>query len=116
MNPSAIDSPPASPQPKNLSAAVRTSSAWKPLYRIGGGAALLAVACIVAAIAVFLAWPPPTTMESWFALFQRNAFLGLLDLDLLLVTSYVVMIPLYLALYVALRRVSQSFMTIALAS
>ena len=39
----------------------------------------------------------------------------MLDLDLLLVTSYVVMIPLYLALYVALRRVSQSFMTIALA-
>src|SRR5678809_248435 len=85
------------------------------LYQVGGGAALLAVACIVAAIAVFLAWPPPTTIESWFALFQRNAFLGLLDLDLLLVTSYVVMIPLYLALYVALRRVSQSFMAIALA-
>jgi hypothetical protein len=73
------------------------------------------VACIVAAIAVFLAWPPPTNVESWFALFHRNAFLGLLDLDLLLMTSYVVMIPLYLALYVALRRVSQSFMTLALA-
>jgi uncharacterized protein DUF4386 len=115
MNPSVIDSQPASPQPKNLSAAVRASSAWKPLYRIGGGAALLAVGCIVAAIAVFLAWPPPTTVENWFALFQRNAFLGLLDLDLLLVTSYIVMIPLYLALYVALRRVSPSLMAIALA-
>ena len=115
MNQSVIESPQASPQPENLSDAAHTSAAWKPLYRIGGGAALLAVACIVAAIAVFLAWPPPTTIESWFALFQRNGFLGLLDLDLLLVTSYVVMIPLYLALYVALRRVSQSFMAIALA-
>jgi hypothetical protein len=34
---------------------------------------------------------------------------------LLLVTSYVVMIPLYLALYAALRRARQSFMAIALA-
>jgi hypothetical protein len=76
---------------------------------------LLSVACIIAAIAVFLAWPPPTSIESWFALFQRNAFLGLLDLDLLLVTSYVVLIPLYLALYVALRGASQSYMAIALA-
>ena len=85
MNQSIIESLQASPQPKNLSDAAHTSAAWKPLYRIGGGAALLAVACIVAAIAVFLAWPPPITIENWFALFQRNAFLGLLDLDLLLV-------------------------------
>jgi hypothetical protein len=115
MKPSLIDSQVASAQPGNTSTAGSAGSVWKPLYRVGGGAALLAVVCIVAAIAVFLAWPPPTTVENWFALFQRNALLGLLDLDLLLVTSYVVMIPLYLALYVALRRVSRSFMTLALA-
>ena len=116
MTPSAIEPRPATPQSLHTPVADHTDSAWKPLYRIGGGAALLAVACIIASIAVFLAWPPPTTVESWFALFQRNALLGLLDLDLLLVTSYVLLIPLYLALYVALRRVSQSLMTIALAS
>jgi hypothetical protein len=115
MTPSVIEPQPATPRPVNTPVADHADSAWKALYRVGGGAALLAVACIVAALAVFLAWPPPTAIESWFALFQRNAFLGLLDLDLLLVTSYVVMIPLYLALYVALRRVSQSFMAIALA-
>jgi hypothetical protein len=115
MNQSVIDSQLASSQPMSVLAADRADSVWKPLYRVGGGVALLAVVCIVAAIAVFLAWPPPTTVESWFALFQRNAWLGLLDLDLLLVTSYVMLIPLYLALYVALRRVSQSFMAIALA-
>jgi hypothetical protein len=115
MNPSVIEPQPATPRPVNTPVADHADSAWKPLYRVGAGAALLAVACIIAAIAVFLAWPPPTSIESWFSLFQRNAFLGLLDLDLLLVTSYVVMIPLYLALYVTLRRVSQSFMTIALA-
>jgi Domain of unknown function (DUF4386) len=115
MNASVIDSQLASSQPGNTSTMDRAHSTWKPLYRVAGGAALLSVACIVAAIVVFLAWPPPTTIAGWFALFHRNAFLGLLDLDLLLVTSYVVLIPLYLALYVALRRVSQSFMAIALA-
>jgi len=89
--------------------------AWKPLLRVGGGAALLSVAIIALAVIVFLAWPPPTRVEDWFALFQRNGFLGLLDLDLLLVTATVVMVPLYLALYVALRGISHSFMAIALA-
>jgi uncharacterized protein DUF4386 len=115
MTTSVIESQPARPQPLDASPVEPTDSAWTPLYRVGGLAALLAVAIMPLAVFVFLAWPPPTTIESWFALFQRNGFLGLLDLDLLLVTSYVVMIPLYLALYIALRRVSQSFMAIALA-
>jgi hypothetical protein len=115
MNTSVIESRPSGAQPMDASPAASAGSAWKPLYRVGAVAALLSVACIAVAVTVFLAWPPPTTIESWFALFQRNGFLGLLDLDLLLVTSYVIMIPLYLALYVALRRVSQSFMAIALA-
>jgi uncharacterized protein DUF4386 len=115
MTTSVIESQPARPQPLDASPAEPADSAWTPLYRVGGLAALLAVAIMPLAVFAFLAWPPPTTIESWFALFQRNGFLGLLDLDLLLVTSYVVMTPLYLALYIALRRVSQSFMAIALA-
>jgi uncharacterized protein DUF4386 len=115
MTPSVVEPQQVAPEPVSTLFADHADSAWKPLYRVGGGAALLSVVCIVVAIVVFLAWPPPTSIESWFALFQRNAFLGLLDLDLLLVTSYVVLIPLYLALYVALRRASQSFMAIALA-
>ena len=115
MTTSIVESQPPRPQRLDVSPAEPADSAWTPLYRVGGAAALISVAIIPLAVIVFLAWPPPTTIESWFALFQRNGFLGLLDLDLLLMTSYVVMIPLYLALYVALRRVSQSFMAIALA-
>lgn len=88
---------------------------WRPLYWIGGVAALLSVATIALAMVVYLAWPPPSTMAGWFALLQRNGFLGLLDLDLLLVVSYAAMIPLYLALYIALRAVNHSLMAIALA-
>jgi hypothetical protein len=115
MTTSAVESQPARPQRLDASPAEPADSAWTPLYRVGGVAALISVAIIPLAVIVFLAWPPPSTIESWFALFQRNGFLGLLDLDLLMMTSYVVLIPLYLALYVALRRVSQSFMAIALA-
>lgn len=95
--------------------AVTTEKVWRPLYLVGGVAALLSVALVGLAVYVFVISPPPTSIEQWFALFHRDGFLGLLDLDLLMVVSYVVMIPLYLALYVALRRISQPFMAIALA-
>ncbi len=116
MGTSTMEGSPTVQQHVDATQAVSLASSWRALYRVGGAAALLSVLMIALAVFVFLAWPPPTAVESWFALFQRNGFLGLLDLDLLLVTSYVVMIPLYLALYVALRHVSSSFMAIALAS
>lgn len=94
--------------------AVATDTAWKPLYRIGGVAALLSVVGIVAAIVVFLAWPPPTTDIGHFRLLRVNPFLGLLDLDLLMMTTYVMLGPVYLALYAVLRRASPSHMAIAL--
>src|SRR5690606_29394111 len=46
----------------------------------------------------------PTTVEGYFALFQQNPLLGLVDLDLLLTLDYLVMIPFYLALYAVTRR------------
>lgn len=53
--------------------------------------------------AVFILSPPPTTVEAYFALFQENPLLGLLDLDVLLTLDYLVMVPFYLALYVVVR-------------
>ena len=114
MNTSIMGSPAARQRRTDVPPA-ETSAAWAPLYRIGAVAALASVAVIALAVVVFLLWPPPSDVSGFFALLQRNPFLGLLDLDLLLVTSYAVMTPLYLALYVALRRASQSLMLIALA-
>lgn len=95
--------------------AVSTDIAWRPLYVLAAMAALLTIVLVAQAVFVFFVWPPPTTVENWFALLQRNGFLGLLELDLLLVASYVLLIPVYLALYAALGRTSQSYMAIALA-
>jgi hypothetical protein len=75
---------------------------------------MLSVSMIALAVGVFLFWPPPTDVNGWFALFQRNPFLGLLSLDLVMVVVSALLIPLYLALYTALRRISQSLALIGL--
>lgn len=86
---------------------------WNWLYRIGGYAALLMFVLIPIQIVIFIAWPPPQTVADYFTLFQQNRLLGLLDLDLLLIVDNLLSIPLYLALYIALRRKSESFVLIA---
>jgi fumarate reductase subunit D len=89
-------------------------SAWKGLYRVGGAAALIMAVFIPVQIIIFVVWPPPSTVIGWFTLFQNNRLIGLLDMDLLLIIDQVLMVLVLLALYIALRRASQSFMAIAL--
>jgi hypothetical protein len=90
---------------------------WKPLYKIAGAAALITAVLTPIAIAVFAVWPPPYdgTAEDWFSVFQDNSLLGLMSLDLPFVVINILMIPIMLALYVCLRRVSPSFMALAVA-
>jgi len=85
---------------------------WKWLYKIGGAAALLSVVFFPIQILVFIISPPPTTVTGWFTLFQNNRLIGLLDLDLLLVVDQVLAALMFIALYAALRRVSESFLVI----
>lgn len=90
---------------------------WRPLYRVGGLAALITAVLIPTQIIVFIVWPPPFegTASEWFSLFQDNWLLGLLSLDLLLLVDYILLVPIVLALYVALRRASESLMAVATA-
>jgi hypothetical protein len=114
MKTSNILSTSASDQRMDESHAETADSRWKPLYRIGAVAALIIVVFIVIEIPIFLAWPPPSTVIGYFTLFQNNRLLGLLNLDLLFMLSNALFILIYLALYAALRRASESFMAIAL--
>ncbi len=91
---------------------VQTSD-WNWLYRIGGYAALLMVVLIPIQIIIFIGWPPPQTVMDYFSLFQHNRLIGLLDLDLLLIVDNLLSIPLYLALYIALRRKNEPLTLIA---
>jgi hypothetical protein len=91
------------------------TSTWQPLSRAGGAAALTIVGIMVIQIIVFIVSPPPSTVLGYFTLFHQNGLLGLLSLDLLYLVDNALVVLLYLALYMSLRRVSPSFMAIALA-
>jgi hypothetical protein len=113
MQTSNMGSSSASQKQMDELASETTVFAWKPLYRVGGAAALIVVVLYVIQIIVLVVSPPPSTVIGYFTLFHKNALLGLLDLDLLSIADYALFVPMFLALYVALRRASPSFMAIA---
>ena len=57
--------------------------------------------------------PPPDTVIGWFTLFHTNRLIGLLDFGILELYGLVLFVPLFLALYAALRRTDGSYMAIA---
>jgi hypothetical protein len=110
-----MESTSTSQKPADTPRAETRESTWKALYRVGGAAALTVVLLYVIQIIVFVVSPPPDSVIGFFTLFHKNVLLGLLDLDLLSLADYALFIPMFLALYLALRRASPSFMTIATA-
>jgi hypothetical protein len=95
-------------------AGATVSAEWRGLVRLGAAAAVFVVVMIPLQAAIFILRPPPSTVEGFFALFQENPLLGLLDLDILLTLDYLVMIPFYLALYVIVRLVAPAWGLLAL--
>ncbi len=89
-----------------------TDSRWNGLYKMGGVAAMIITVLLVCEIIVFSVWRQPSTVMGYFALFQENWLVGLLDLDLLGMIAYFLFIPLMLAIYIALRQASESLMAI----
>ena len=89
---------------------------WLSLYRTAAIAALISVAIFLVQIVAFFVWPPPSTVAGHFALLQSHPFVGLISLDFLIIVDEVLAIPLFLALYLCLRRVNESLMLIATAS
>ena len=85
---------------------------WNRLYRIGGVLGIVAGILTVIDIMVFVISPQPSTIEGWFALFQRNWFVGLLDFDLLGMVAYALCFPMIVSLYLILRRSSQVLISV----
>src|SRR5262245_61815363 len=108
------ESRPSHQWPAGASATASADTAWAGLYRVGAAAGLAVLLLVPVQIAVWLAWPPPATVEGFFALFRRRWPLGLLGLDLLYILTNALMLPLLLALGVALWRVSPSAVALAL--
>jgi hypothetical protein len=98
-----------------ITEATTGDSRWNWLYKLGGAAAVIMVMIILLQLAIFIVSPPPRTVVGWFSLFQHHKLLGLLSFEILFVVYGAVSIPMCLALYIALRRTSQSFTAIYLA-
>jgi len=88
-------------------------SAWKSLYKVGGVAALIVVVLTLSEIVGFTFYPQPDTVAGWFALFQSNGIIGLLDFWGSEAPMYALFIIVFLALYVVLRKVNEGWMAIA---
>ncbi len=91
---------------------------WKDLYRLGGIASILVAVIIVLAIVAFFIWPYKpgfTSVRDIFMTLQNDRLGGLISLDLSTIIAPLISIPQILALYVALKRVNESYALIALA-
>lgn len=87
--------------------------AWRGLYRVGGITPLITLAFYLGE-AIFISWENfPSTAEEWFRLFGQSKLLGLFYLNALDIASIVLLAPMFLALYVALRHDGQSSTAIA---
>jgi len=87
---------------------------WMGLYRLGGVAALTVVGIMIVQIIIFVLWPPPETVEGFFALMQARPLLGLLSMDLLYIINNTILVLIYLSMFAALRRTAETATLIAL--
>ena len=90
---------------------------WNRLLRLGGMAALGTV--LVGIIEILITFLPggnvvSNTVYDWFALFERNPFMGLRNLGLLNIFFTALGIPTFFALYGAHRRVDQTTAALAM--
>jgi hypothetical protein len=89
---------------------------YRSLYRIGGAAAIIAAALTLCEVVVFAIYPQPDSVHEWFELIQANPVIGWLDLWGLELPMYAMFLPVFLALYAALRKTDPGLMLIALAA
>lgn len=92
---------------------------WRSAYLAGGIAALFSLLAVVADIGIGSALGgnvsalPQTALER-FAQFQQNPWVGLYNLDFLNTLNQLISIPVYFALYAALRKANPPFALLAL--
>lgn len=86
---------------------------WRPIYRIGGWAAAAVVALVLVQAPLLILYPIPATVLSHFQQIQENKLVGLVNLDLVMLVSELLVAAVFVALYAALRRVGRLAVTVA---
>jgi len=90
------------------------SRRYKSLYRVAFWASIAMLVVIPAQILVFAIVPLPSSVESWFALFDSNLLAGLFHADLFILVDNVLIAVIYLAFYHLLKDRDRGLMQIAL--
>jgi hypothetical protein len=97
----------------------RTENQWRSIYMLGGVTAIIVVCASLLDIAISIllggspASIPPTAVDR-FIQFQSSPWMGLYYLDLLNMTTAVIMIPAFYAICAAHRRVNKVYSGLAL--
>lgn len=90
---------------------------WRDLYRLGAIACIILAAAIPLAILAYFIWPYAPGVSSVaeiFASLQKDRLAGLISLDLSVILLEPLAILQTLALYVALKKVNESYALIAM--
>lgn len=88
-------------------------SRWKSLLRIAGYSLWIILVFVVIQVVVYVLSPPPSDVIGFFNLYQKNTLLGLLSLDLIMLADWILEIPVFLALYILLKRKNESYMLLS---
>lgn len=92
-------------------------SNWKNLYKIGGAAAIVAAVLGIIEVIIEISGSSltsaPSTIIEWFTLLQTNQVLGLAVLGIFEAAFLPLSALMFLSLYPALKKTSQSLMAIA---
>jgi len=102
----------------NSEAATTIDSRWKDLYRIAAIAAIISEIIIFLGLVTYFIWPyspGAETTENILRLLQRDKLGGLISLDVFLLIGNLFSIMLFLAFYVSLKQVNESYALIAAA-
>lgn len=75
----------------------------KVLFRVAGWAAITAALLVPISLFVFVKYPPPYdgSAADWFNVFNDNPLIGLISTDILLLFTWFLLIPIYLAISIA---------------
>ena len=98
---------------------VEAESATTGLYRLGGVAALIAAGFAFIQIAIefigvgIMHIEIPTTILGWFMLLQNHWLLGLTALTLFQIPVFIFCIPVFQALYDALKQINKALVTVS---
>jgi hypothetical protein len=90
-------------------------STWRGVYKAGGVSAMMVGALLLVEMIVYIVTSAPSLTDAagWFALFQNNRFVGLVDFGMLELLALGLYVPMFLAFYAALKRASESYVAIA---